>query len=144
MRKYFFKMYLKSFRTSHFSVVILSFLLFTTTVTARSAYHDDNMEPLASREITYNGRLFHKFVTRPDIDAPIFNVKDVYGPNIETEGCWFVAPHGKLDAGRPGPGWVGPHIYDNDGELVWSGTPMFKAGIHGISILASQMTRITT
>lgn len=36
-------------------------------------------------------------------------------------GYWFVAPFESIDQKSPGHGWIGPHIYDGTGELVWSG-----------------------
>jgi len=32
-----------------------------------------------------------------------------------------VAPFESIDQKSPGHGWIGPHIYDGNGELVWSG-----------------------
>ncbi|KXT17724.1 hypothetical protein AC579_3605 [Pseudocercospora musae] len=61
-----------------------------------------------------------KFVTRPELKAPkwIVNVTD---ERAVTPGYWFVAPFEYIDQKDPANGWVGPHIYDGKGDLVWSG-----------------------
>lgn len=78
----------------------------------------------AKRAISTSERPFYKFITRPDIDAPVFNIK-VHKPNIIAPGYWFIAPYGNLGQAKPTDYWVGPYIYDGDGNLVWSGAPMF-------------------
>lgn len=45
-------------------------------------------------------------------------------PDLVTPGYWFVAPFESIDQREPGNGWIGPHIYDGSGELVWSGVSM--------------------
>ena len=79
---------------------------------------------LAKRRITQQDRTFYKYVTRPDIDAPVFDI-EIHDKAAVAPGYWFVAPYGQLGQDRPGQQWDGPHIYDGNGELVWSGTPMF-------------------
>lgn len=79
--------------------------------------------PTSLATIAQHDRAFYKFQTRPDIDAPVFNVH-VYDAKAVSPGYWFVAPYGHLHQKTPGQGWVGPHIYDNHGELIWSGAPM--------------------
>ncbi|EMF17878.1 uncharacterized protein SEPMUDRAFT_153714 [Sphaerulina musiva SO2202] len=68
--------------------------------------------------------LFH-FVTRPDLKAPRWNIQISPSSSSREEGLtpgyWFLAPFSHLDQISPANGWVGPHIYDNSGELVWSG-----------------------
>lgn len=49
---------------------------------------------------------------RPDLHAPIIDFK-VLRPELITPGYVFIAPYRNLDPG--------PYIYDNYGELVWSG-----------------------
>jgi len=75
--------------------------------------HSDNLDDL----------YFH-FKTRPDIQAPKFNVR-VYDTEALSPGYWFVAPYEDLDRLERGKPYIGPYIYDGDGNLVWSGTPMF-------------------
>ena len=41
-------------------------------------------------------------------------------------GYWFIGPYEQVHQDRRGHAWVGPHIYDVRGELVWSGAPFFK------------------
>ena len=79
---------------------------------------------LAKRLITQQDRTFYKFVTRPDIDAPVFDI-EVQNEEAVAPGYWFVSPYGHLGQDRPGQQWVGPHIYDGSGQLIWSGAPMF-------------------
>ena len=64
---------------------------------------------------------------RPDIDAPRWNVK-VYDEPAVTPGYWFVASYEYIHQSKPKDrnAWIGPHIYDGSGELVWSGAPLFK------------------
>lgn len=80
---------------------------------------------LDRRKVQQKDRKFFKFVTRPDIDAPNWNLK-VYDKNVIAPGYWFIAPYQELDQGTPGDAWVGPHIYDSNGELIWSGSGMFQ------------------
>jgi hypothetical protein len=61
---------------------------------------------------------------RPDIRAPRWNVT-VHKPEHVSEGHWFVAPYETYNADFDPYGYVGPHIYDSSGELVWSGTSQF-------------------
>ena len=65
---------------------------------------------------------------RPDIRAPRFNLS-IQKPELVTPGYWFTAPYGDLRSRLPTtlyqPGQVGPHIYDNNGDLVWSGAHLF-------------------
>ena len=62
---------------------------------------------------------------RPDIDAPKWDVK-VYNKNALSPGCWFVAPYTIVEQSDPDESYVGPYIYDGNGELVWSGAPTFN------------------
>ena len=41
-----------------------------------------------------------------------------------------MGPYQSAAQGKRGGGWVGPHIYDGNGELVWSGVPLLK-GFNG-------------
>ena len=72
-----------------------------------------------------HNRDFFKFVTRPDIDAPRWNI-EIHDPEAVSPGYWFVGPYQNRIQHERGGGWVGPHIYDGRGELVWSGVPHFK------------------
>ncbi|KAK5174048.1 uncharacterized protein LTR77_001128 [Saxophila tyrrhenica] len=99
-------------------------LAILTEATHNDAEHLARHTSLSKRKITQQDRTFYKYVTRPDIDAPVFHV-DVHDEHAVAPGYWFVAPYGQLGQDRPGPQWDGPHIYDGKGELVWSGTPMF-------------------
>ena len=38
-----------------------------------------------------------------------------------SEGYWFVAPYGTANDES-----IGPHIYDGNGDLIWSGAPIYK------------------
>ncbi|KAI7198838.1 hypothetical protein KC316_g4773 [Hortaea werneckii] len=73
-----------------------------------------------------DGSDLHHFVTRPDLTAPRYNVAK-YHPESIAPGYWFVAPYSSLYDqpsfnGRKEhiSGQTGAHIYDADGNLVWS------------------------
>ncbi len=61
-----------------------------------------------------------KYITRPDIVSPRWEVTIHDKTNI-APGYWFVAPYEKIGERKPGGAWIGPHIYDGNGDLVWSG-----------------------
>ncbi|KAK4507479.1 hypothetical protein PRZ48_001214 [Zasmidium cellare] len=65
------------------------------------------------------------YVTHPEIKAPRWKV-NITEPDLVTPGYWFVAPFERIDQPEPGNGWIGPHIYDGNGELVWSGVHLNK------------------
>ena len=52
----------------------------------------------------------------------------VYHEDLLAPGYWFVAPYRILKQETFGHGWVGAHIYDGKGELVWSGASLFSKG----------------
>ncbi|PWY67252.1 hypothetical protein BO94DRAFT_540470 [Aspergillus sclerotioniger CBS 115572] len=68
------------------------------------------------------------FVTLPEVRALKFEIthndRDRASP-----GYWFVAPYGLIDPETPTRKYlqyqVGPYIYDQDGVLIWAGSPMF-------------------
>lgn len=62
------------------------------------------------------------FVTRPDIRPPRLSIVKHHS-DLLAKGYWFVAPYADLGAqsGAPGLCQIGPHIYDGNGDLVWSG-----------------------
>lgn len=62
---------------------------------------------------------------RPDIDAPRWDVK-VYDEHALSEGLWFVAPYLMVGSRKHEDAFVGPFIYDGNGELVWSGADTFN------------------
>lgn len=39
---------------------------------------------------------------------------------------WFVAPYGSVEQKENSHAYVAPHIYDADGQLVWSGSEKFQ------------------
>lgn len=67
---------------------------------------------------------FYHFVTRPDIGAPKWSI-EIYDKDALAPGYWFVAPYALLGQ-TDYPLWNGPHIYDQEGGLIWSGSPLFK------------------
>ena len=112
-----------------FPIICVFIASCTLTVQARAALIDIEKpvpqgSAISQRKITQHDRTFYKFVTRPDIDAPVFHVS-VYDEKFVAPGYWFVATYGQLGPKRRGQQWVGPHIYDGMGELVWSGAPKF-------------------
>lgn len=75
-----------------------------------------------------NSDALFDFVTRPDLKAPKWNVS-VYHPELVSPGYWFVSPYrSPRDKEDETDSWVGPHIYDGNGQLIWSGTSMFDNG----------------
>ncbi len=76
------------------------------------------------RGYTADGKWF-AFITRPDIQAPTWDITT--NKNTSTApGLWFIAPYEIKTQEIPGDAWVGPHIYDGNGDLVWSGVPFFR------------------
>lgn len=62
---------------------------------------------------------FFSFRSRPDLLAPRWNIT-TYDSKALSPGYIFVAPYKKLDITARGEGWIGPHIYDQNGELGMS------------------------
>lgn len=101
----------------HLGFMFLSLLL---PLTALAASHDElprdkrrPAQPFAGQDGSY-----FKFVTRPDIKAPVWSI-EVLNKTAVAPGYWFVAPYEIVTQETPGDAWVGPHIYDSSGELVW-------------------------
>ncbi|KAJ5825912.1 hypothetical protein N7474_003050 [Penicillium riverlandense] len=67
------------------------------------------------------------FMTLPDVRAMKFET-EIKDRERLTEGYWFVAPYGQIDPEHPTKRYeqyqIGPYIYDNDGILIWAGSPM--------------------
>lgn len=79
----------------------LGFLwLWTYLILATSAQPDNSTSPT------------HQFKSRPDLHAPIIQF-DILRRELVTPGYIFLAPYRNIDPG--------PYIYDNAGDLVWSG-----------------------
>lgn len=76
-----------------------------------------------NQSITKDGNYF-EFITRQDIQAPVWSI-NVADESAVSPGYWFIAPYEIKTQELAGDAWVGPHIYDSDGQLVWSGTPEF-------------------
>lgn len=74
-----------------------------------------------------DGSDLESFVTRPELRAPRYVVSKHHPVDQITDGYWFVAHYPSLFDQEPSfrkehvPCQTGPHIYDNDGQLVWSG-----------------------
>ncbi|PYH94094.1 hypothetical protein BO71DRAFT_380149 [Aspergillus ellipticus CBS 707.79] len=68
------------------------------------------------------------FVTLPEIRALKFEITH-HDRDRASPGYWFVAPYGMIDPEAPTRQYlqyqVGPYIYDQDGVLIWAGSPMF-------------------
>lgn len=92
--------------------------------------------PLLSLSVA-NGILAHSdhagfmsFVTLPDKWAPIYNVQyHDRGRERVSTGYWFVAPYGRQIPTNKTTGLqpfhIGPHIYDQYGTLIWTGSDLF-------------------
>ncbi|EME80230.1 uncharacterized protein MYCFIDRAFT_77993 [Pseudocercospora fijiensis CIRAD86] len=74
--------------------------------------------------IHFHSALLAQLSSRPEIRAPKWNV-NIHHPDLVSPGYWFVAPREPLGANEQMGGWIGPTIYDNAGELVWSGASTF-------------------
>ncbi|KAJ5148842.1 hypothetical protein N7448_000420 [Penicillium atrosanguineum] len=72
---------------------------------------------------------FMSFVTLPEVYAPRFEIQ-YHDRNRVGPGYWFVAPYGKMIPKNPitgrRPFHVGPHIYDQNGTLIWTGSQMVE------------------
>ncbi|KAJ5263862.1 hypothetical protein N7478_011467 [Penicillium angulare] len=68
------------------------------------------------------------FVTLPEVRALKFEVHHV-DRDRQLPGYWFVAPYGQINpeasTHRYQQYQVGPYIYDNDGMLIWAGSPLY-------------------
>src|ERR1700761_402560 len=76
-------------------------------------------------------------VQRPDIVSPRWDVK-FYDKEKIAPGYWFTAPYEKVGVREPGGAWVGPHIYDGDGGLIWSGSYKWD----NINIMDFKLSRV--
>lgn len=65
------------------------------------------------------------YLSRPDIQ-PLRWLVQVFDKDRLAPGYWFVSPYDINGNTQPEASWIGPHIYDGDGELVWSGSHMFN------------------
>ncbi|KAJ5095693.1 hypothetical protein NUU61_005049 [Penicillium alfredii] len=88
-------------------------LLFLSSATALEPFRDDDLI---------------EYVTLPGHRALKWNV-DYYNRSAVAPGYWFVAPywnfHGEKGTNQWMPYQIGPYIYDQDGELVWSGAALW-------------------
>ncbi|KAK2754654.1 hypothetical protein FQN54_006787 [Arachnomyces sp. PD_36] len=69
------------------------------------------------------------FVSEPEIKAPLFDVT-IHNKDRVSPGYWFVAPYWLIRpeeaTNRYMPCQIGPHIYDGDGTLIWTGACRFQ------------------
>ncbi|KAK3722006.1 hypothetical protein LTR37_002822 [Vermiconidia calcicola] len=65
------------------------------------------------------------YVSRPDIVSPKWQVQIHDTQNI-APGYWFLSPYDRVGRKAPGGAWIGPHIYDGQGGLIWSGSYIFN------------------
>ncbi|KAJ5669784.1 hypothetical protein N7462_010854 [Penicillium macrosclerotiorum] len=67
------------------------------------------------------------FFTLPEVRALKFEVTHL-DRERQLPGYWFVAPYGQIDPENPTKKYqefqIGPYIYDNEGMLIWAGSPM--------------------
>ncbi|CAG7949932.1 unnamed protein product [Penicillium olsonii] len=68
------------------------------------------------------------FVTLPDVRAVKFNVHHHNRDRI-SPGYWFVTPYLHIEPDAPSSLYeqyqIGPHIYDGEGHLIWTGAQQF-------------------
>lgn len=67
---------------------------------------------------------FFDFASRPDIKAPVWNIER-FNDTALAPGHWFIAPYEVKTQDVAGEAWVAPHIYAEDGGLIWSGASTF-------------------
>ncbi|CAG8945352.1 unnamed protein product [Penicillium salamii] len=76
----------------------------------------------------YSGDDLMSFVTLPDVRAVKFNVHHHNRDRI-SPGYWFVTPYLHIEPDAPSSLYeqyqIGPHIYDGEGRLIWSGAQQF-------------------
>ncbi|KAL7920254.1 Arylsulfotransferase domain-containing protein [Trichoderma austrokoningii] len=68
------------------------------------------------------------YISRPDL-KPAVPECTTYRKSLVSPGSWFHAPFDALntpDTHSYLPGQFGPHIFDNHGELIWSGALLFN------------------
>ena len=82
-----------------------------------------NTDAVQGDAVTRDGKYF-KFASRPDIQAPVWDITSS-NDTLVADGYWFIAPYEIVTQVEPANGWVGPYIYNSDGQLIWSGAPMF-------------------
>ena len=77
-----------------------------------------------------DGRDLTHFITRPELKAPRYMVAK-HHPEAISPGYWFVTPYTRVGVtpttlGKDYlPCTNGAHIYDGEGELVWSGACLY-------------------
>ncbi|KAJ5086214.1 hypothetical protein N7532_010985 [Penicillium argentinense] len=71
---------------------------------------------------------FMSFRTLPDVKAVKFDIEHL-DRDRTSPGYWFVSPYLRIAPDGPTGVFegfqIGPHIYDQEGRLVWTGSPMF-------------------
>ncbi|KAJ5297532.1 hypothetical protein N7508_007781 [Penicillium antarcticum] len=76
----------------------------------------------------YSSDDLFSFVTLPDVRAVKFNIK-YHNRERVSPGYWFVSPYLHIDPDPPSSLYeqyqIGPHIYDDEGRLVWTGSQQF-------------------
>lgn len=103
--------------------VILSHLALHAVSSATAAGEQPREIARRGSPITQDGKFF-QFVTRQDIQAPVWSIL-TKNESLLAPGYWLIAPYEEKTQEEPGGAFIGPHIYDGDGELIWSGTPFF-------------------
>ncbi|KAF7717970.1 Uncharacterized protein PECH_004672 [Penicillium ucsense] len=77
----------------------------------------------------YTADNLRSFVTLPDVRALSFDIT-YHDRGRVAPGYWFVSPYLHIAPDQPTslyePYQVGPHIYDQDGQLIWTGSPKFE------------------
>ena len=61
---------------------------------------------------------------RPDLNAPRWDI-EIFNEGAVSPGYWFSAPYSNIAQSKADAPWNAPHIYDSNGDLVWSGAPLF-------------------
>jgi hypothetical protein len=121
-----------------FFAIFLTLLICSDGVTARSIRHSRRAadatpdartkhKPKKKPDPAFDWtieEMFFNFASRPDIRPVRWEINNI-DKDALSPGYWFVAPYAHLEQ-TDYNSWNGPHIYDQDGELVWSGVAMFN------------------
>ncbi len=103
---------------------LLRSLLFSAPASASASASDSDSDP----EVHDDDNGLFSFRSRPDLRAPKWEI-EVYDQSALAPGYWFFGPYETLNMDDElGNGWIGPHIYAQDGSLVWSGAALFEDG----------------
>lgn len=93
------------------SLALLAFSFFSVVQGEfKDGYYYEGSKKIGRKEDFFN------FRTRPDLLAPRWNIT-IHDEKALAPGYYAVAPYKQLSITKRGEAWIGPHIYDQEGEL---------------------------